>query len=311
MTNTDNTKIPVNKEHTDIKTLGWIEVLPEQVRPYAYVMRLDRPIGIWLLLLPSLWSIALASGGILKMDTQGAITAFLFFIGAVVMRAAGCVINDLWDRKIDAKIERTKQRLIASGEISTKQALGLLAALLAIGLILLLQFNMFTIVLGIISLPFIIVYPLMKRITWWPQAFLGLTFNFGALMGWSAITGSLGFAPILLYIGGIFWTLAYDTIYAHQDMEDDMRVGVKSTALRLGELGKQWVADSFTVSFAFIAIALHLVSGEPLLRSALIILLGLHYLWQIRSWEPDDQPSSLRFFKANRDAGLLILLACL
>jgi 4-hydroxybenzoate polyprenyltransferase len=299
------------KKHTDIKRLAWIEILPEQIRPYAYAMRLDRPIGIWLLLLPALWSIALASGGILSMNAHSYITAILFTLGAVIMRAAGCVINDIWDRKIDAKVERTKHRPIASGEVSLKQALALLAALLTIGLIILIQFNNFTIVLGVISLPFIIAYPLMKRFMWWPQAFLGLTFNFGALMGWSAITGSLGVTPIVLYIGGIFWTLAYDTIYAHQDMEDDMRVGVKSTALRLGNDSKKWVADCFTISFAFIAIALHLASGELAIRTTLIVLLGLHFIWQIKKWEPDDQASSLRYFKSNRDAGLFVLLACL
>ena len=299
-----------NKEHTDIKLLVWIEILPEQLRPYAYAMRLDRPIGIWLLLLPALWSIALASGGILNINTQSYYAAILFSLGAVIMRASGCVINDLWDRKIDAKVERTRTRPIASEEISITQSLALLAALLTIGLIILLQFNKFTIVLGLISLPLIIVYPLMKRITWWPQAFLGITFNFGALMGWSAITGSLGLAPILLYIGGIFWTLAYDTIYAHQDMEDDIAIGVKSTALRLGESRKKWVAEFFTLSFAFFTFALIFSQGTPFI-SALLTLTGLHFLWQIKTWEPSDPQSSLRIFKSNRDAGLLILLACL
>lgn len=299
------------KNHTDIKRLAWIEkFLPEEARPYAYVMRLDRPIGTWLLLLPALWSISLASGGILKMDVNGYLTVFVFSIGALIMRAAGCIINDLWDRDFDANVERTKTRPIASGEISVIQAFTLLAALLTLGLLILLLFNTTTRVLGVISLPFIIAYPLMKRLTWWPQAFLGLTFNFGALMGWSAITGSLGFTPIMLYIGGIFWTLAYDTIYAHQDMEDDMAIGIKSTALHFDENAKQWVAEFFTFAYAFFTFALISAHGTPFV-SALLALAGLHFLWQIKKWEPDDPANSLHFFKSNRNAGLLVLLACL
>ena len=299
------------KNHTDIKKLAWIEqLLPESARPYAYTMRLDRPIGVWLLLLPGLWGISLASGGILQMGFKGWFAAILFCFGAVIMRAAGCIINDLWDRKFDTQVERTKTRPIASGEISIKQSAALLATLLTLGLIILLQFNVTTVILGVISLPFIIAYPLMKRITWWPQAFLGLTFNFGALMGWSAITGSLSFAAAMLYIGGIFWTLAYDTIYAHQDMEDDLQIGVKSTALLLNGNSRKWVAEFFTLSFAFFTFALMLAPATPFVR-ALLAIVGAHFLWQVKTWNPEDPESSLRFFKSNRNAGLLVLLACL
>src|SRR5262245_15792348 len=193
--------------HTDIRPESWIFVLPVPARPYAVLARLDRPVGWWLLLLPGWWAILLAGGGAFQLNMADWHVFTLFFIGAVVMRAAGCVVNDLWDRRLDQKVERTQLRPLASGEVSVKQAMIFLAVLLLIGFVILLQMNFVTILLGILTLPLILIYPVTKRITWWPQLVLGLTFNFGALMGWSAVTGAVGSSALFLYIGGVFWTL--------------------------------------------------------------------------------------------------------
>ena len=292
------------KTHTDIKRLLWIErMLPASFRPYAYLMRIDRPIGIWLLLLPGLWSIFLSVG-----DNVSFLSCLwpvaLFTLGAVVMRAAGCIVNDLWDRDLDRLVERTRSRPLASGAISPRNAIIFLATLSLIGLLILVQFNMLTIILGVLSLPLILTYPLMKRITWWPQAFLGITFNFGALMGWSAMTGTLGLPAILLYLGGVFWTLGYDTIYAHQDKEDDLMAGIKSTALKLGNKSKLWVARFYaTASMLFFLAIMSQNSGTALL----FVLPMAHLAWQVRRWNPQSPESSLAMFKSNRDFGLLLL----
>lgn len=288
------------KNHTDIKQEGWARrVLPPSLAPYAYLGRFDRPIGIWLLLLPGWWSIMLASGGVARMDGKAWMIFVLFGIGAVLMRAAGCVVNDLWDRKLDAQVERTRMRPLASGAVSVRQALVFLFILLLMGLVVLLQFNALTIFLGALSLPLIAAYPLMKRITWWPQLFLGFTFNFGALMGWSAVTGEIGLSALLLYAGGIFWTLAYDTIYAHQDKEDDALAGIKSTARLFGEKSKPWVERFFVAAWLLIYIA----SG----MKVLLIASAAHMIWQRVEWNPEDSASSLRIFRSNRDFGLLVL----
>ena len=267
-----------------------IDNLPEKLRPYAALARLDRPIGIWLLLLPGWWAIVLASGGLFSMHLQGWGIFFLFGVGAVVMRAAGCVINDLWDRKLDAQVARTKNRPLASGAVSVFQASAFLFFLLAVGLLILIQMNALTIILGCLSLPLIVAYPYMKRITWWPQAFLGLTFNFGALMGWSAVTGTLGFAPIFLYVGGIFWTLGYDTIYAHQDIEDDALAGIKSSALRLKGYGKPAVATFYAAAWILFACA-GLVGAPYTFAFMLLFAAAAHFAWQIWAWKPGVAPS--------------------
>lgn len=289
-----NTKI-----HTDIKAEGRIvRMLPPFFASYAYLGRFDRPIGIWLLLLPGWWSIVLASGGAARMDGRAWMIFALFGVGAVVMRAAGCVVNDLWDRKLDAQVERTKQRPLASGAVSMRGALAFLFILLAIGLAILLQFNALTILLGLLSLPLIAAYPLMKRITWWPQLFLGFTFNFGALMGWGAVTGEIGLPAWFLYIGGIFWTLGYDTIYAHQDKEDDALAGIKSTARLFGTNSKKYVSAFFAVVCVLIFIVR---------QSFFLVPAALHLTWQLFAWKPDDAESSLCIFKSNRDFGFLVL----
>ena len=297
---------------TDIRKWKVIESLPSKIRPYAYLMRLDRPIGTYLLLFPALWSISLS-----YLTTESSLSGLgfitliiLFSVGALIMRSAGCIINDIWDRNLDQKVERTRERPLASGVISLKQAVGFLIILLSLGALILLQLNSLTIVLGFVSLVFVIAYPAMKRITWWPQAFLGLTFNFGALMGWTAVTGELSLVPVLLYSGGFFWTLGYDTIYAHQDIEDDVMAGVKSTARIFQEKSKIWVAGFYALCTLLLLSAVILATGK--IYSALIAMPAFSILlYQLFSWNLESKPSSLAMFKANALFGGLFLLSCL
>ncbi|KAF7825398.1 4-hydroxybenzoate polyprenyltransferase, mitochondrial [Senna tora] len=229
-----------SEENKNLSDISWIDLyLPRQVQPYARLARLDKPIGTWLLLWPCMWSITLASAPGNLPDFK---MLALFGCGALLLRGAGCTINDLLDRDIDTKVERTKVRPIASGLLTPFQGLGFLGFQLLLGLGILLQLNNYSRLLGASSLLLVFTYPLMKRLTFWPQAYLGLTFNWGALLGWAAVKGSLDPAIVLpLYASGVFWTLVYDTIYAHQDKEDDLKVGVKSTALRFGGLTKEWI----------------------------------------------------------------------
>lgn len=296
------------KNHTDIKSAGWLHtLLPPRLHPYALLMRLDRPVGWWLLLLPGWWAMALSGGGAAGVSP---VLAALFWLGAVIMRGAGCVINDLWDREFDRRVERTKQRPLAAGTVGTRQALAFLASLLLAGFLILLQLKPAAIILGLVAVPAVALYPLMKRWTWWPQAFLGLTFNFGALMGWAAATGTLPPAALLLYGAGIFWTLGYDTIYAHQDRDDDREIGVKSTALRCGPHGRLWVAGFYALAALFFT-ASFVSAGAGPLSLLLLPLAGLHLCAQVALWNPADAQSSLTMFRANRDFGLLLLLAAL
>lgn len=279
-----------------------MRVLPRDVRPYLYLMRLDRPIGWWLLLLPGWWGIALGSW----MLTSWSIVAFaLFLIGAVIMRAAGCIINDIWDRDLDKQVERTAKRPLASGVISLFDALVLLTLLLMSGLAILILMPPLTVALGFLSIPLIAIYPFMKRITWWPQLFLGIVFNFGVLMGFAAATETLTFGALLLYIGAIFWTLAYDTVYAHQDIEDDLRVGIKSTARLFGEKSKLFVSICYALAFLFLLGAMIETEISPAIYALLIPAVG-YTIRGVKDWDPADQASSLVLFKANRDIGLLV-----
>lgn len=230
----------------------------------------------------------------------------LFFIGAVVMRGAGCVVNDLWDRELDQKVERTRCRPIASGAVSVRQAVVFLGLLLLIGASILFSMSPLTIALGIGVLPLIVLYPYMKRITYWPQLFLGITFNFGALMGWSAVTGTLGWPAFALYIGGIFWTIGYDTVYAHQDKEDDIMAGIKSTALKFGRASKVIVSGFYVAAFICFAAAFMMVKGM-IISAVLLIIPAAHFVWQMKIWDMDDQAGSLAIFKSNRIFGLLFL----
>jgi len=290
--------------HTDIRADDWIaRRLPRPFRPYCRIARLDRPIGWWLLLWPCWWSVALASDG---WPSPPLLAAFL--LGAVVMRAAGCCWNDIADREYDGRIERTRTRPIPAGEISVLQAGLFMAALALVGLAVLLGFNSFAIAVGIASLGPVVVYPFMKRITWWPQLFLGIAFNWGALLGWAAVRGSLDGPALALYLGGIAWTLGYDTIYAHQDKEDDALVGLRSSALRLGEATRPAL-------YAFYALAL-LGFGWAGLAAGLHWAFGLGFLvaagqlaWQVARLKIDDPADCLAKFKSNTLFGWLLFAA--
>lgn len=300
------------KTHTDIKSDHWInrliERLPKGLRPYVYLMRLDRPVGVWLLLLPSWWGIVLAAGGLGGMDAQRWGVFALFGLGAVIMRGAGCVMNDVWDRELDAKVTRTRTRPLAAGDLSVAQALRFLLMLLLAGLFILLQFNMLTIALGFLVLPLIALYPLMKRITFWPQAFLGVVFNFGVLMGWSAVSGEITLLTLGLYVSGILWTLGYDTVYAHQDKEDDALAGIKSTALKFGDKAHKWVSLFYVLSFAALATVYDDLTTKEYLNLCLIPA-GLHFFWQLKTWNVKSPQSSLNIFKSNTLYGALVLIA--
>ena len=284
---------------------NWVErFLPLGLQPYAQLMRLDRPIGWWLLLLPCWWGLFLAQisrgGGMPNLWF-----AFLFFLGAIIMRGAGCTLNDIIDRKFDALVARTRSRPIPSGRVSVKRAFVFLAAQSLLGLVILLQFNRYSIVLGSASLLIIAIYPFMKRITNWPQLVLGLAFNWGALVGWSAVQGSLSWPPTAIYAGGIFWTLAYDTIYAHQDRQDDVLIGVKSTALQFGESTKGWLIGFFVATLLSIDTALWL-AGASFISHMGVALAALHAAWQIKRFETNNSALCLHLFKSNRIFGLII-----
>jgi 4-hydroxybenzoate polyprenyltransferase len=288
--------------HTDIRPDGWIDrYAPAGLRPYLKLARLDRPIGTWLLLFPCWWSQALATKGWPDLWMMA-----LFGIGAVVMRGAGCTVNDILDRDIDGMVERTRSRPIPSGQVSVKQALAFVVFQMALGLLVLVQFNGFTILLGAASLVLVFTYPTMKRITWWPQAFLGLTFNWGALVGWSAVTGGLDLPALVLYAAGIVWTLGYDTIYAHQDKEDDARIGVKSTALRLGDASKIWIYGFYTLTYGGL-LAAGLLAGLGFWFQMLMTVALIQLAWQVGTWRPDDPADCLVKFKSNRWFGWLVL----
>ncbi len=293
---------------SDMPRGNWIDrLLPGPLRPYARLARLDRPIGTWLLLFPGWWSIALAT-------PAGTLPALwlvaLFAIGALVMRGAGCVINDIADRDFDARVARTALRPIPSGEVSVPQALIFLGLLLAIGLAILLALTPTAIMLGVGSLALVVAYPFMKRVTYWPQAFLGLTFNWGALMGWAAVTDGLAPAALALYAGGIAWTLHYDTIYAHQDKDDDALIGVKSTAIRLGRATRPWL-----VAFAILAVigfgAALWLGGAGWIGLAGLSAAALHLAWQTASVDIDSPADCLAKFRSNRWIGWLLLGAIL
>jgi 4-hydroxybenzoate polyprenyltransferase len=272
-------------------------------------MRLDRPIGTWLLLWPCWWSLVFA------LETAPATARgwlylawlyVLFGVGAMVMRGAGCTYNDIVDRDFDAKVERTRTRPIPSGQVSVRQAIAFMLALLAVGFAILLQLNWYAVALGAASLLLVFTYPLMKRITYWPQFVLGLAFNWGALLGWAAVAGGLGWAPALLYIGGIAWTLGYDTIYAHQDKEDDILVGVKSTALKLGAATRPWLAGFYAAAVALFAAAA-VADGLGWPFYAALALGAMQLAWQVADVSLDDAADCLVKFKSNRHFGWILV----
>jgi 4-hydroxybenzoate polyprenyltransferase len=288
-------------------TGNWVDTIaPVWSRPYLRLSRFDRPIGSWLLLMPCWWSAALA--GMQTAQPPNLRHVVLFFIGAFAMRGAGCTWNDIVDRDLDGRVERTRSRPIPSGQVTVLQAATFLVAQALIGLVVLLQFNRFTVLCGFASLLVVAIYPFMKRITYWPQIVLGLAFSWGALMGWPAAFGRLDLPAFVLYAGSICWVIAYDTIYAHQDREDDLFIGIKSTALRFGEKTKPML-------LAFYGAAVILIGWAGLLAGgSFVFALGLaafaaHLAWQVRRLDIDDSALCLRVFKSNRDAGLLLFAA--
>ena len=288
----------------DSERRGFIGALPPPLRPYASLMRLDRPIGTWLLYWPCAWSLALAG-------VQGRWDLFLWLaLGAFAMRSAGCVYNDFIDRDLDKSVERTRLRPLASGRVSVRSAWILIGLLCAIGLLVLLQLNLTAALVSLVSIAPVAAYPFMKRITWWPQAWLGLVFSWGALVGWPAVTGALGWTPFLLWFGSIAWVVGYDTLYAIQDIEDDALVGVKSSARRLGDKAAFGVAAFYTVALLFWAAAIWTVRPEWL-AVATLLPAALHLANQVLRADPKDGELALRLFRSNRTCGLLIFLAML
>jgi len=298
---------------SDIPKGNWIDrLLPAASRPYARLMRLDRPIGTWLLLLPCWWGLAAAPrpDGFAWTDLW---YAALFGVGAIVMRGAGCVVNDIIDADYDALVARTADRPIPSGAVSRRQAAAFLLLLLLVGLAILVQFNWTAVWLGIASLALVFPYPLMKRITWWPQAWLGLTFNWGLWLGWAAVTGEILVAAALptlvLYVAGIAWTLAYDTIYAHQDKVDDALIGVKSTARYFGAASKPWVMGFFIATVVLIGAAMMLLDVAQPASWVFLALAAAQAARQVATWSMDDPHDCLAKFRSNRWFGLLIVAA--
>ncbi len=286
---------------------NWVDrFAPLSLRPWLKLGRFDRPAGIWLLLLPGWQGLALA--GAMDHTLPDVWLIVLFAAGSALMRAAGCAYNDIVDRDFDAKVARTAGRPIPSGQISVKQAWGFVLACLVISFLILISLPPLAIGLGIGSLVLVAAYPFMKRITWWPQAWLGLTFNWGALLGFAAATGHLNWAAALLYASGVFWTLGYDTIYAVQDLEDDALAGVKSSARRLGKAAPKAVLAFYLIAFA-LAVACAVVAGLGPLCLVPLGLFGLHLVSQARALKLDDPAGALRLFRANREAGLLLLAA--
>ena len=291
-------------------TGNWVDTrAPSWSRPYLRLSRLDRPIGSWLLLMPCWWSAALAAG-ISGHIGSLPLTVALFFIGAFVMRGAGCTWNDITDRDLDAMVERTRSRPIPAGQVSVTQAFAFLVAQALIGLAVLLQFNRFAIFTGIASLLIVAIYPFMKRITWWPQVVLGLAFSWGALMGFAAEFARIGVTALVLYAGSIAWVIGYDTIYAHQDAEDDALIGIKSTALLFGAKTKPALAIFYSLAVVLIGVALWLAAARWPAWIGLAAF-AAHLVWQIKRLELGNSPLCLRLFKSNRDAGLLLFAGLL
>jgi 4-hydroxybenzoate polyprenyltransferase len=291
---------------TDIRAGGWVRHLPAALVPYAILARFDRPIGSWLLFLPGLWSIVLAAG----TGAAALWLIFLFGVGALAMRGAGCVVNDLWDRKMDRLVERTRARPLASGTLRPMDALIFLAILSFIGLLVLLQLNNAARMLGVFSLLLVALYPLAKRVTWWPQIVLGVTFGWGAPMGYAADTGGLHWPALWLYLAAIVWILGYDTIYAHQDREDDALIGVKSTARLFGPKTRPFLAACYAATIIFTAIGM--AAAHLSWPGFLILLLPAALLArQIFLLDISDPALCLALFNSNREVGLAIALAIL
>ena len=288
----------------DSERRGFIGALPPPIRPFASLMRIDRPIGTWLLYWPCAWSVALAGVG-------GKWTLLLWFaLGAFAMRSAGCVYNDIVDRDLDKSVERTRLRPLASGRTSVRSAWVLIGLLCLIGLLVLAQLNLVAAIIALVSVAPVAAYPFMKRITWWPQAWLGLVFSWGALVGWPAVMGDLHVPAVLLWFGSIAWVIGYDTLYAIQDIEDDALVGVKSSARRLGDTAPQGVAIFYAIAVALWGAAIWMVRPDVLAVVALVPA-ALHLANQALRADPNDGEGALKLFRSNRAAGFLVFLAML
>src|SRR4030081_1749131 len=291
-------------------TGNWVDThAPSWSRPCLRLSRFDRPIGSWLLLMPCWWSAALAAGGA-RDSGQLPVVIVLFFIGAFVMRGAGCTWNDITDRDLDARVERTRSRPIPAGQVSVPQAAVFLVVQALIGLAVLLQFNRFAVMTGIASLIIVAVYPFMKRITWWPQVVLGLAFSWGAPMGFAVTQERIDATALALYAGSIVWVIGYDTIYAHQDAEDDALIGIKSTALLFGARTKAALMVFYGLAVVLIGAAL-MLAGAGLSAWIGVLAFTAHLVWQIARLEIGDPALCLRIFKSNRDAGLLLFAGLL
>jgi len=301
------TETSLHNPASDIIPESWImRATPRAMRPYMMLMRLDRPNGAWLLMMPCWWSVTLASGGAwpdLKILA-------LFALGAFIMRGAGSVINDIVDRDFDGQVARTANRPIPSGLVSVKSAIIFACLLCLLGLVILIQFNAFAIGVGALSLVTVLIYPFMKRYTYWPQLFLGISINWGALVGWAAIRGELSLEPALLYLGGVFWTLGYDTMYGHQDKVDDLRVGIKSAALRLGSATWAWMVFFYGTAVIFLG-AVGWLAGLNVYFYPALLVAALHLVWQVATLDIDDPNNCLARFSSNRDFGLLVFVAIL
>ncbi|MDF1608611.1 4-hydroxybenzoate octaprenyltransferase [Hoeflea sp. YIM 152468] len=316
MSRRSNKSAEINARVADAPSGNWVyRVLPRGLWPHAQLARWDRPIGWQLLMWPCFWSAALAANlasSPANIDTVWSPTLmlwhlFLFMAGAIAMRGAGCTWNDLVDYRIDAKVARTRSRPLPSRRISRPAAMAFVAVQALVGLLVLNQFNWFTILLGIASLAVVVIYPFAKRFTDWPQFFLGLAFSWGALMGWAAVFGKLSWPPVLLYIGAIAWTIGYDTIYAHQDKEDDALVGVRSTARLFGPNTKAWLILFYGV-FAAMALAAFWLTGVTWPAYAGLVVAVAMLGWQIRVIDIDDADQCLALFKANSRVGLIVFL---
>ncbi len=283
---------------------NWVDTYaPPWFRPYAHLARLDRPIGWWLLLWPCWWSLALATGAA-GQPIPNPWHLFLFWLGSVVMRGAGCTYNDIVDREIDAKVARTRSRPIPAGRVTVKNATAFMLALSLVGFLVLVQFNLFAVALGIASLAVVAVYPFMKRVTGYPQVVLGLAFSWGGLMGWAVTFGALSEAAVALYLAAVAWTVGYDTIYAHQDREDDALIGLGSTARTWGDQSGVFLGFCYGASGLLLAIAL-VLSGAGLLAFVGLAGFALHLAWQVARFDMNNGERCLMLFKSNREAGLI------
>lgn len=289
----------------DTENRGLVAWLPVRARPFALLARFDRPIGWWLLYWPGAWSVLLAGG----LREDGALLVWLL-IGSIAMRGAGCVYNDIVDRDLDAQVARTRSRPLPAGTVSLRAAWGWLVMLGLMGLVVLLRLPLFAQAVALASLAPVAAYPFMKRITWWPQAWLGLVFSWAALVGWVAVTGQIEPAALFLYAGCIAWVIGYDTIYALQDLEDDALVGVRSSARRLGGRVRGGVAAFYAMALALWSAAFWQVRPDPLALAALLPM-AIHLSWQAATLVPSDAANALLRFRSNRNAGVLMALACL